>query len=400
VLDAVSFDLPEATNAVVWVDVYVPRATSSGEYAGFLLVTSDQGDVEIRMSVSVWDFTLPLRPALNTAFLFWMVKTLEAQQELLLHRIQPLEVAPQYQRVLIDGYGLKSTSLGFWSGADINTCTLSPAPSVNAIRIEMARHQPELLLYNYTADEIDDCGRVHSSLREWGRNLHLAGAANQNLVVMVPNPALFDDGNGSGRSAVDIWVVLPHDYDEHISYIKQAQAKDDAVWSYNDLIQDSYSPKWIVDFAPIKFRIMPGFINQGLGLTGMLYWRIDRWKTDPWHEVNNTGDFGSGNYPGDGILVYPGDAVGLPGSVVASMRLKWLRDGVDDFDYIGLLKQRGEGKWALAVVGSIAPDWANWTHDIGALEAARTALADRLQDLSCRAQRPADRAGNCSRAKP
>jgi hypothetical protein len=82
------------------------------------------------------------------------------------------------------------------------------------------------------------------------------------------------------------------------------------------------------------------------------------------------------------------------------MRLKWLRDGVDDFDYVELLKLRGEEAWALEVVGSIAPDWVNWTRDIDAVDAARTTLAERLQDLSCRSQRRTDDAGNCWRARP
>ena len=100
-LDAVPFDLPEETNAVIWVDVYVPRRASAGDYSGRLVVTSDQGDVEVPLSVSVWDFALPRRPTLNSVFLLWTMKTLEAQRELLQHRFQPHKVAPQNQRLLI-----------------------------------------------------------------------------------------------------------------------------------------------------------------------------------------------------------------------------------------------------------------------------------------------------------
>ncbi len=37
--------------------------------------------------------------------------------------------------------------------------------------------------------------------------MHAAGIAN--LVTMTPTPELLDDGSGTGRSAIDIWVVLP-----------------------------------------------------------------------------------------------------------------------------------------------------------------------------------------------
>ena len=350
---------------------------------------SDQGNVEVPLPVSVWDFALPQQPALNSVFLLWTMQTVDAQRELLRHRLQPLKVAPENQSALIEDHGLKSTALGFWSGADSNTCALSAAPNPETIRREMARHDPGLQLYNFTADEIDDCPGVRSSLRDWGRSFHLAGLENQNLVVMVPDPALFDDGTGSGRSAVDIWVILPHDYEANIAYVEQAQAKGDEVWSYNALVQDPYRPKWIIDYAPVNFRIVPGF-NQNLGLTGLLYWQVDRWKDDPWNEVDNIGDFGSENYPGEGMLLYPGAAVGLHRTGVPSIRLKWLRDGVDDFDYVELLKRRGEGEWALALVDSIAPDWVDWTRDVQALEATRSALGDRLHQRSRRGQARAD----------
>ena len=69
------------------------------------------------------------------------------------------------------------------------------------------------------------------------------------------------------------------------------------------------------------------------------YWKVDRWNPDPWDDVNNTGAFAPGhNYPGEGMLVYPGPDAGLVGAA-PSMRLKWLRDGVDDYDYVQLLRR-------------------------------------------------------------
>ena len=77
------------------------------------------------------------------------------------------------------------------------------------------------------------------------------------------------------------------------------------------------------------------------------------------------------------MLVYPGAYVGVAG-VVPSMRLKWLREGVEDYEYIELLKRRGRGAWALQTVRGIATDWSNWTQDTGALEAARRILGDAI----------------------
>lgn len=64
------------------------------------------------------------------------------------------------------------------------------------------------------------------------------------------------------------------------------------------------------------------------------------------------------------------------------MRLKYIRDGVDDFDYVALLKQQGQGDWALSVTRSVGTDWTNWTRDPSALEAARMQLGNKLDELA------------------
>jgi len=170
---------------------------------------------------------------------------------------------------------------------------------------------------------------------------------------------------------------LPKIYDVFVYDVWEALAKGDRCWSYNALVQDGYTPKWQIDFAAINYRIQPGFINQSLGLTGLLYWAIDRWTDDTWNSP--IGGY-SEHYPGEGLLVYPGAEAGLTG-VAPCMRLKYLRDGVDDYDYIQLLKNRGYGEWALDIARTVGPDWTNWTRDPAVLEAARIELGNMLDTL-------------------
>ena len=199
---------------------------------------------------------------------------------------------------------------------------------------------------------------------------------------------MYSDGSGTGRSAVDIWVLLPVMYNNAQTEVDHVLKKGDSVWSYNTLVQDAYSPKWEIDFDPVDFRIQPVFINQSLNLTGLLYWRIDRWTSDPWNNVNNTGAFSSANYPGEGMLVYPGEQVGVKG-VVASMRLKWLRDGVEDYEYIQILKNLGKEDVALKIARSVGPDWTHWSRDPGAIEAARQQLGEAINQIMNSSARPA-----------
>jgi hypothetical protein len=255
---------------------------------------------------------------------------------------------------------------------------MSAAPLVADIQAAVALQNPSLYLFNYMADEIDACTGDYATIQNWGYNLHQAGV--DNLITMSPVPALFSDGHGA-RSAVDIWTMLPMMYvaADASGYVATAKGKGDKVWSYNTLVQEAYSPKWEIDFTPIDFRIQPGFISQSLGLTGLLYWKVDNWYSGtPWTDVNNVGQFSpTNNYPGEGQLVYPGADAGLQG-VAPSMRLKWLRDGVEDYEYVELLKARGQGSTALSTAASVGPDWTNWTRSATSLEAARTQLGQLL----------------------
>ena len=376
-LTALPFDVKAGNNQPIWVDVLVPRTAKAGHYTGTYTVTGKQGDMTGQITLTVWNFALPESPALKSSFLFSQSGSREAQAELLRNRISPASTNPADQAALKE-YGLGVNNTGPFSGADVGRCNMTPAPSVEKFKALASAQHPSLYLYDYSADEIGHCTSLYPTIKQWAANMHAAGI--KNLISMSPTPALYDDGTGSGRSAVDIWVVLPLMYNNNKAQVQTVLKKGDEVWSYNTLVQDAYSPKWLIDWDPINFRIQPGFLNQSLNLTGLLYWRVDRFPSDPWNNVNNTGAFSSGNYPGEGMLVYPGKQVGVAG-VVASMRLKWLRDGSQDYDYVQILKNLGREDVALKTARSVAPDWTNWTRDHNAVESARRQLGETINEI-------------------
>jgi hypothetical protein len=95
------------------------------------------------------------------------------------------------------------------------------------------------------------------------------------------------------------------------------------------------------------------------------------------------GPISGAHWPGEGILVYPGSKVGTS-EPAPSMRLKYLRDGIQDYEYVALLKQKNQLSFIDSVIRPIAADWRNWTKDQSVLEAVRLEAGEHLHYLSNR----------------
>jgi len=370
-------------NQPIWVDLHVPLDADPGVYtANLKIVSSNEGEASISITLHVWGFSLPLAPTLKSSFGMHEPELFDARvnRMLLNHGVMPVNINPhdayEFQRT----NGMNITGLRFWGASDRRTCSMKQAPPPSDFSAELSNYPVDLPVYVYPADEIDPCKNLFKGVREWAASMHSASSRIKNLVTMAPVAELLQDGTGTGRSAVDIWVLLPKIYDSHLEEIASAKAKGDDVWSYTALVQDSYSPKWEIDFAPANFRIMPGFLSQSLGLTGLLYWRVDLWSKSPWEDVYGFDDTPNA-YPGEGMLVYPGAEVGVE-SVVPSMRLKWIRKGVEDYEYVAILKRLGREEWAIARIQRAAKDWKNWTEDNAVIESVRRELGEEITRLS------------------
>lgn len=103
-------ELPAGMNQPLWITVKVPRDAAPGEYHGRIALRGEMGEAEVPLAVRVWDFTLPKRNHLETAFGFdcWQAfryhnATAEADRRHVLdlyfrsfadHRISPYNPTP------------------------------------------------------------------------------------------------------------------------------------------------------------------------------------------------------------------------------------------------------------------------------------------------------------------
>jgi Domain of unknown function (DUF4091) len=404
-------------NVVFWIDLLVPRDKPAGRYRGTYSVTSIEGNITGEINLMVWDFTLPLNPSLKSLFNGGSGGTwpegLEA--ELVRNKLMPDSAQLATETDDIREYGLNTYDMGYYENVSYGACTgdaLTPKPpSLKALQAAVNAQQeayPGPSLADYTADPESSCTNeaFYKSVIAWAQVLHRTIVEGQNgvdnIVSQQPVAALFNDGLGTGRSAVDVWTMLPMNFDlaqltktDGLPNVTYVQRKGDKVWSYNDLVQDEYSPKWELDFLPINYRIQVGFLSQSLGLKGVNYWNVVNWDppsgSDAWTGAASNGFDQIGYYfPDEGILVYPGRQAGLLG-VAPSMRLKYLRDGVQDYEYIELLKQCGQkpspaAMFSLSSSGKQSPNWHDWTMDYRQLESARLTFGRQIQ-CSCHQKR-------------
>jgi hypothetical protein len=408
------FDVPPRENQPIWIEVFVPRGAGSpaGRYTGSVSVSSDQGTATVPVSLTVWNFELPLAPSEMTAFNIggeWKgSKNYEnpaCMEFLLRHKISPQWLGPTQgpaqARDFASRLGLTATEpRGFgttWEGCRIRSGSGGGPPAASAFTSAEARWPAGITLYVWTADEIGDKGPdngacYYPDVLAWARAMH-TGSRFKQLITMRPAAALLDDGLGGGRSAVDIWAPYASAFQSHRHdpAFVAARKKGDEFWPYWGLAGDSYAPRAMIDFPPLNNRQMVGFIAASVGVQGALYWQVDYWfrgypriPVDPWKEVptyvNADGDTGFG----DGALVYPGEEVGAGADCFApTLRLKWIREGIEDYEYAQLAKRAGVPNW-LEIVRTAAIDYATWTKDPAVLAQARLTLARAIDALSRR----------------
>jgi hypothetical protein len=382
-LKACNATVAAGQNQPYWIDISVPRGATnspSGIYTGSISITADQGNATIPVTLTVWNFELPAQPSELSVWSLWPPATgntvTTLAQALMRNKVMSCCEVPANASSDMTDFGLNRLALNLFYRVGIECDgSYSNLPSTSEINMAAANFPTGIALDLYVADELNGCTKAFPALKTIGTNAH---AANRSVKTMMT--ANTTDSNLYG--AINHWVLL--DSVQQWPALPFTGGGD--LWSYTSCNAGfGNAPEWMVDYPPINERIQAGFLNWAEGATGILYYRADGWSAGnalgSWNNVDTTTCKGGHKRPGDGIFLYP------PGPIASTesapgIRLKAVRDGIQDYEYVQILKNLGQVAFANSTIQPIATSWSNWSHDPNALENARLQLGQLLNQLS------------------
>lgn len=431
-IQAVPFDLPANQTHGFWIDLYVPADAKGGIYRGtYRVMSADAKAMEVPVELTVWDFALPATPTLMTEFgspagrlrgyysarakagkekmpKDWAAVETQCAELCSEHRmnatprselLRPARQADGTYRIdsekirelreFIDRYHVNAIQTPHPSNA-----VKDPVAEGDKLRAWLAAFdamakeldRPGVVFYTYLKDE-PNTREDYQYVQKWGRAVRECRSVLKVLVVeqtwTEPGMGGADSAWGDLYGAVDIWCPLfsLHRQDSAEKRI----ALGEMVWTYTALCQGKLTPWWHIDFPLLNYRV-PAWMAWRDHMTGLLYWGgmsywgvDDPWAEAPYYVGNGKPQQGRKGiiFNGEGSLVYPASAVGYDG-IVPTIRLKALRDSIEDFEYLAMLRRAGKGAEAEKIVGEVVKSFFEWEKDAAAYDRARERLAEMI----------------------
>ena len=422
-------------NRPVWVDVDIPDSIAAGDYTGTITVTQDGKKVEtLNVELKVYGFSIPEKTSLVTYMniskswmsRFYHKESSSAEMDKLTqtyydflyeHRMEPWfndQLAPaitmngnnvqvKFDDGRYDYYlnKLKSNrvlleTMPHELSREIKDKEFSKAYN-DKVRSYLSQVKAyfdkngwkHALVFNSPIDE-PNTKEEYEETREWAKLVHEAAPGVPFLST--ESPVTDNPEWGELTGLVNNFSIQGNALNE--SEVKQAikreQAKGGEMTWYISCDQIYPQPNYFID-APAMDPVMVPWITESYRMTGFLYWAANFWTEtpNPWLDAVTfiSGYLCSDGYVlnGEGSLLYPGDFVkrytGQPdvAGPVSSIRFELLREGIEDYDYIQMLKEAGDKEFVNTVVNKMVIDVSTFSRNVQDLYDARKAMAERLE---------------------
>jgi len=187
----------------------------------------------------------------------------------------------------------------------------------------------------------------------------------------------------------EIYNLAKYGFTDGLVYKKRGQFID----RYNEQRENGLKAWWYVCCAPEVpypnfFTYYQGYHVRVLlwqqymfDIDGLLYWAVDNY------------DLGKGNFTnvslkhtngGDGLLMYQSELFGVS-EVVPSIRLEYVRDGIEDFQYLTQLEElTGSRDASMEYVYKLTQDILHYSADNNEYESVRKDLGFALESASAK----------------
>ncbi len=332
----------------IWATVYAPPETRPGVYRGPLVLSSDDTDgIQLTLEVTVFDFELPNRPSLKTDFGYtkdhaWTASRAQGfagteseldtlyLEDALKHRVTLRELAqlpaesPDYAAALRAYEPRLKRMLDQGLSTVPVPASLQEFPEQLALANRfIADNQLQTMAFTPLAHEPPRpaWSRLNEYLVAWRR---VAPDIRPMVTTFGLDPFLGDPDR--------IWGVhLPvFDTPAHRDILQHTTSGGETWWYVDEWPARPYA-NFFVDFEAVEHRTL-FWQTWALGIRGMHYWNINFAPpdADPY-----LGLVDATPVNGNGYLVYPG-ATGP----VSSIRWETIRDGIDDYDYLVIVRAR------------------------------------------------------------
>lgn len=390
------FDVQANTSQPVWLEVYVPPTAEPGNQAIDVSVRPENArEKRIRISLTVRPFTLPTDVEPITTFGLSEHYVFQ-QHGVAANSPEAKALAAKYYEFLLEHYvspyylpvDLRSPDAAKYLNDPRLTSFIIPWREDEAYLREIANYLEQHGWldkgYMYVVDEPIN-RESYDRIKAVAELIH---RAHPKLRLVAPffrapdwdeNLTAFDVLKGS----LDIWCPNEHYFDSNpriYEQFRERQAAGEDGWWYVCCGPGEPYNNFFVSMDGFSHRLIFTQMYR-LGVTGLLYWNTTYWSPengtrDPWTDMATVKDINPAIY-GDGSLLYPGKQVQIDGPV-ASIRLKLIRDGIEDYQYLRLLaRQRGE-EAAKRAAKTLCRSLTDYCRDADQLERIRDKIAAEI----------------------
>jgi len=416
--NAFPFDVPAGESRAVFVDVHVPANTPAGVYGGNVIITGGV-TAQVPVQLTVWDFSMPSTATLKSSFgMTWNGPCMGHGDGSCSNWNVELALRARYVQAALDNRvsinnpditgPVQKDGTANWTGYDQFTGPFldGTAPTrlqgakLTSVEIE-GYGTPALVksysqhfnqkgwypaLFNYICDE-PPLTCAWSDIPKRITDSRAGDATLPTLVTTIPASAT---AHGVSPSTIDQFVIV-------VNFVEGRPGTQFAgnqrgsypanSWMYQGCMSFGCSgvgpgvdgaatsgwPSYAVDTDGSRNRALE-WLSFTYDMKGELYYEMTYgyFFGDPWTSQNAFGG------TGDGTLFYPGTPAKIGGQTeipVESLRLKGIRDGMEDYELLNLAKTLGLGAQALAIAKGVFPSTYQATAPAAAIESAREQLA-------------------------